>query len=73
MMLFGSRILLKFLSGRVLGLTSGQHSFEYRQLLARLEAPDGGLAFWTGPPSPRARHLRARPDRRFRPSVCPKT
>jgi hypothetical protein len=40
MMLCGLRILLKFLFGRVLDLMRSHRGFEYRQLLARLEASE---------------------------------
>ena len=40
MMLCGLQALLKFVSGRVLGLMGGERSSECWQLLVRLKAPE---------------------------------
>jgi hypothetical protein len=54
-MLCGLPLLLKFLFGRVLGLMSSQRSFEYRQLLVRLEASEA--CFHHSGCRPAQRHL----------------
>ena len=53
MMLCGFQFVLKFLLGRMLGVMRSQRSFEYWQLLVRLEASKGRcqskiLNTWSG-------------------------